>query len=75
MNDAQLNQAKDPLQIIAESGELSSRDKSLSVNAKRNFLAGFWARRDPTPDTPETRRGRTLQESGLRKPDLSSREP
>jgi GWxTD domain-containing protein len=52
MNDAELNEAKDPLMIIAQSGELSSWDKSLSISAKRNFLTGFWARRDPTPDTP-----------------------
>ncbi len=53
MNDAELTQAKDPLMIIAQSGELSSWDKALSLNAKRNFLAGFWARRDPTPATPQ----------------------
>ena len=53
MNDTQLNQAKDPLTIIAQSGELSSWDKTLSLSAKRNFLAGFWTRRDPTPGTPQ----------------------
>lgn len=52
MNDLQLNEAKDPLMIIAQSGELSSWDKKLSVNAKRNFLTAFWTRRDPTPGTP-----------------------
>jgi GWxTD domain-containing protein len=51
MSNADLEAAKDPLMLIAESGELNSWQKSLSVNAKRNFLARFWARRDPTPET------------------------
>jgi GWxTD domain-containing protein len=51
MNGAALDAAEDPLQIIAESGELSSWEKSLSLAGKRNFLTRFWARRDPTPET------------------------
>lgn len=50
-NDA-LIAAEEPLATIAESQELESWDKSLSLNGKRNLLARFWARRDPTPGTP-----------------------
>jgi GWxTD domain-containing protein len=52
MGEAELDQAKEPLGMIAKSGELSSWEKSLSPKAKRNFLARFWVSRDPTPDTP-----------------------
>jgi GWxTD domain-containing protein len=52
MNAGELEAAKDPLGLIAESGEMSSWDKSMSLTAKRNFLTQFWGRRDPSPGTP-----------------------
>lgn len=48
MNEAELDAAEAPLELIAKSGELSPY-KGLSVRAKRRFLAEFWARLDPTP--------------------------
>jgi GWxTD domain-containing protein len=57
MSPEDLEIAKEPLEIIAESGELSKWSKDLSVRAKRRFMVDFWKRRDPTPETPvnETR--------------------
>ena len=57
MNEEQLKAAKEPLILIAGSGELSKYTKHLSLRAKRRFLTDFWRRRDQTPDTPanETR--------------------
>jgi GWxTD domain-containing protein len=57
MDEKQLNAAKEPLQLIAESGELSRYSKDLSLRAKRRYLTEFWQKRDPTPATPvnETR--------------------
>jgi GWxTD domain-containing protein len=52
MSQEELELAKEPLVIIAESGELSKWSKDLSLRAKRRFLVDFWKRRDPTPDTP-----------------------
>jgi len=51
MNAVQLDQAEAPLYYVAESGELAPYGKELSINAKRNFLAQFWSKRDPTPTT------------------------
>lgn len=53
MSSAELDAAREPLQLIAKSGELSVYKKDLSLQAKRRFLTQFWAQRDPTPDTPE----------------------
>ncbi len=57
MDERALNAAKDPLQLISESGELSKYSKDLSLRAKRRFLTEFWQKRDGTPGTPvnETR--------------------
>jgi GWxTD domain-containing protein len=57
MDEEELEQAKDPLVLIAEGSELRKYSKDLSVAAKRRFLTEFWQRRDPTPNTPvnETR--------------------
>ncbi len=52
MREEELKLAKEPLVIVAESGELSKWSKDLSLRAKRRFLVDFWKRRDPTPDTP-----------------------
>ena len=52
MGQEELELAKEPLVIVAESGELSKWSKDLSLRAKRRFLVDFWKRRDPTPDTP-----------------------
>jgi len=56
MSKEELDQARAPIDYIAESGELSAWDKDLSVEAKRRFLAGFWKTRDPTPGTPKNER-------------------
>jgi GWxTD domain-containing protein len=53
MGEDQLNQAEDPLSLIAKSSELTVYNKSLSLSAKRAFLTQFWSRRDPTPGTPQ----------------------
>jgi GWxTD domain-containing protein len=57
MTELELATAKEPLALIAASGELSKYSKDLSLRAKRRFLTEFWQRRDPTPQTPvnETR--------------------
>lgn len=57
MDESELQAAKEPLGLIAGSGELSKYGKDLSLRAKRRFLADFWQARDPTPGTPvnETR--------------------
>jgi GWxTD domain-containing protein len=52
MTGPQLDAAKEPLDLIAASGELSSYNKDVSVRGRRRFLADFWRRRDPTPNTP-----------------------
>jgi GWxTD domain-containing protein len=52
MSVEELELAKEPLVILAESGELSKWSRDLSLRAKRRFLVDFWKRRDPTPDTP-----------------------
>jgi GWxTD domain-containing protein len=52
MSEEQLEQAKEPLVIVAQSGELSKWSKDLSLRAKRRFLVDFWKRRDQTPGTP-----------------------
>jgi GWxTD domain-containing protein len=53
MNEQELDAAKQPLQLIAESGELSKYSKDLSLRAKRRYLAEFWQKRDLTPTTPD----------------------
>jgi GWxTD domain-containing protein len=52
MSEEQLEQAREPLVIVAQSGELSKWSKDLSLRAKRRFLVDFWKRRDQTPGTP-----------------------
>ena len=52
MSEEQLEQAKEPLVIVAQSGELNKWSKDLSLRAKRRFLVDFWKRRDQTPGTP-----------------------
>jgi GWxTD domain-containing protein len=51
MDEAQLDSAEEPLELIAKSSELRSYSK-LSVSAKRRFLVDFWGKRDPKPETP-----------------------
>jgi GWxTD domain-containing protein len=53
MGQDELDHAEEPLVLIAKSGELSVYNEDLSLPAKRKFLADFWARRDPTPKTPQ----------------------
>jgi GWxTD domain-containing protein len=57
MTEEEVAAAKEPLSLIAESGEMGKWSKDLSLRAKRRFLIDFWKRRDPTPNTPvnETR--------------------
>ena len=57
MNEKELDAAKEPLMLVAESGELSKYTKDLSLRAKRRFLVEFWQKRDLMPSTPvnETR--------------------
>ncbi len=51
MRERELDLAEAPLIYVAQSSELSAY-KSLSPAAKAKFLAEFWRRRDPTPQTP-----------------------
>lgn len=53
MGEAQLDSAEAPLIYLAESGELSVYNKEMSTPAKARFLATFWRKRDPTPETPD----------------------
>lgn len=53
MSEEELDEAEDPLALIAPSSQLSAYSKDLSVQAKRRFLSEFWSRRDPTPETPQ----------------------
>ena len=57
MGEEDLAEAREPLVLIAESGEMNKWSKDLSLRAKRRFMIDFWKRRDPTPNTPvnETR--------------------
>jgi GWxTD domain-containing protein len=57
MSEEEIEIAKEPVSLVAESGEMSKWSKDLSLRAKRRFLTDFWKRRDPTPETPvnETR--------------------
>ena len=57
MGEEDIAEAREPLVLIAESGEMSKWSKDLSLRAKRRFMIDFWKRRDPTPGTPvnETR--------------------
>jgi GWxTD domain-containing protein len=59
MSEDSVEVARAPLDIIAESEELATWNKSLSLTAKRRFLARFWTARDPSPGTPrnEAREG------------------
>lgn len=70
MNQDSLMAGAAPLEVIAESGELASWDKSLSLRAKRNFLTRFWRARDPTPGTPRNE----ARESFYQKVQLANRE-
>jgi GWxTD domain-containing protein len=56
MSEEQLDEAKEPLHYIANSGELSPYNKNLSLAAKRRFMTEFWRKRDPTPNTPKNER-------------------
>ncbi len=51
MRERELDLAEAPLIYVAQSSELSAY-KTLSPAAKAKFLAEFWRRRDPTPQTP-----------------------
>jgi len=53
MDDKAIDAAKEPMQLIAGSGELSKYSKDLSLSAKRRFMVEFWQKRDLTPNTPE----------------------
>jgi GWxTD domain-containing protein len=53
MDEKQLDAVKEPLILVAESGELSKYTRDLSLRAKRRFLVEFWQKRDRTPATPE----------------------
>jgi GWxTD domain-containing protein len=70
MNRDSVEAAEAPLESIAESEELAGWDKSLSLAAKRRFLARFWTARDPTTGTPRNE----AREDFYRKVDFANRE-
>jgi GWxTD domain-containing protein len=51
MTEDQLDTLYRPLVYLFEAGERGVYE-GLSVEGKRNYLRQFWARRDPSPDTP-----------------------
>ena len=51
MDEARLDAAYEPLNYIANSGELRAY-RGASITAKRQFLISFWRKRDPDPATP-----------------------
>lgn len=51
MTEDQLDTLYRPLVYVIEPNERGVYE-SLSIDGKRNYLRQFWARRDPTPDTP-----------------------
>lgn len=51
MRERELDLAEAPLIYIQKRGELNVY-RGLSVAAKQKFLADFWRKRDPTPQTP-----------------------
>lgn len=53
MNDAQLDEAQAPLVYLVTPDALAVWKTDLSLEAKQRFLTQFWARRDPTPGTPQ----------------------
>ncbi|HKT60265.1 MAG TPA: GWxTD domain-containing protein [Gemmatimonadales bacterium] len=53
MDEKAIEVAKEPLVLIAQSGELSKYSKDLSLRAKRRFMVEFWQKRDLVPGTPE----------------------
>ena len=63
MSAEELDMAKAPLLYIAESGELSPWENTLSLEAKRRFLINFWQRRDPTPGTARNERREAFYEA------------
>jgi len=63
MSGEELDVAKAPLLYIAESGELSSWQPQLSLEAKRRFLTNFWQKRDPTPGTVKNERREAFYEA------------
>jgi GWxTD domain-containing protein len=51
MDELRLNAAFEPLEYIANSGELRGFENA-GIGAKRQFLIDFWRKRDPDPATP-----------------------
>jgi GWxTD domain-containing protein len=56
MSAEELDQARAPLDYIAETRDLAPWSKALSIDAKRRFLTQFWKQRDPTPGTVKNER-------------------
>ena len=56
MSAEELDQARAPLDYIAETRDLAPWSKALSLEAKRRFLTQFWKQRDPTPGTVKNER-------------------
>ena len=76
MDEGALNTAREPLDLIAESGEMKKWSKDLSLRAKRRFLTEFWQRRDPTPETAGERApAALLRGGGLRRQELRREGP
>jgi GWxTD domain-containing protein len=50
MGEAELDQAEEPLEFLAESRELRAY-KGATLDAKRRFLTAFWQQRDPDTTT------------------------
>jgi GWxTD domain-containing protein len=56
MSEKELEEARAPLEYIAEPRELSAWSGDLSSEAKRRFLTQFWRARDPSPATSKNER-------------------
>ena len=66
MSGDQLDEAFAPLSYISTPEDrLAIWSSQLSIQAKRNFLTGFWGRRDQTLDTPKNEARETFYNSIL----------
>jgi GWxTD domain-containing protein len=52
-DEARLDSLAQPLVFLVESQRELALYRTLTTEGKRRFLREFWARRDPTPGTPE----------------------
>ena len=72
MDEVALDSLFAPLTILAQASELGSYS-TLTIDGKRRFMREFWARRDPSPNTPDNPR-RDVFYRGVRHANTAYRE-